>query len=49
MLTGERQKISNKIYSGMWIYDNSGIIACTYSNDIVLLDFAGKKKCTLVS
>ena len=49
MLTGERQKISNKIYSGMWIYDSSGIIACTYSNDIVLLDFAGKKKCTLVS
>lgn len=49
LLTGKKEKISSKMYKQLYIYDDSGIIACSYSGDIVLLDFNGKEKATIVS
>ena len=49
LLSGEKEKISTVMYRQLYIYDDSGIIACSYSNDIVLLDFNGRKKTTIVA
>ena len=42
ILTGEMEKLSGKMYEQLYIYDNSGIVACTFSKDIVKLDFDGR-------
>ncbi|MBP5313089.1 MAG: hypothetical protein J6112_09695 [Clostridia bacterium] len=47
--TGEKKKLSAEMYSSLDIYDDSGIVACTYSKDIVVLDFDGKTKAKILS
>ena len=39
--TGVKNKISKKMYEQLYIFDDSGIIACSFSKDIVKLDFDG--------
>ncbi len=41
ILTGETEKLSGEMYEQLYIYDDSGIIGCTFSKDVVKLDFDG--------
>ena len=42
------KKISNKIYNGLYIFDDTGIYACDEGYNIYKLDFEGNQLCTLL-
>ncbi len=47
--TGEREKISGTMYSSLIAYGEDGIIACSYSKDIAVLDYNGKTKAKILT
>ena len=47
--TGKKMKLSGEMYISLNMYDESGIVACSYSKDIVVLDFDGKTKAKILT